>query len=89
MKKEKLNEFLDTKKSKIVLADISAEAAEVFIDSMLYAEKYAENQVVESRAYLENSGVEEPDPEDPTENEIDLLIKSLNSRELKAFLENI
>ena len=89
MEKEKLNEFLDTKKSKVDLQNTSAEAAEMFIDAMLYAEKYTGENVFESKAYSNILDTKVNNSKEATQHEIDLLSKSLDNLELKAFLENI
>lgn len=84
MKKEKLNEFLDTKKSKVNLEDISPEKLNPFIDAMLYAEKHVSNQMSESK----EEEVEETDPEDTTHDELQVIQKSLADKTLKTFLRN-
>lgn len=85
MKKEKLNEFLDTKKSKVELANISAEVALAFEKAMFYAEKYAGNTMSENNEKdVEDQG-EESDPEDLTQSEIDILQKSFKNKKLDTF----
>ena len=87
MKEEKLNEFLDTKKSKVSAEDIALERLNPFVDAMFYAEKHVQNQMSELREEKEED-VEETDPEDPTQDELEIIQKSLRARGLEAFLKN-
>ncbi len=85
MKAKVLKEFLDTKKSKVALDDLPAEKVSLFIDAMIHAEKYVspglnENDKVSAR---------EKNTKELVSDEIDLLEKSLVSKKLKVFLENI
>ena len=87
MKEEKLNEFLDTKKSKVSVEDIALERLNPFVDAMLYAEKHVQSQMTEARGEKEED-VEESDPEDPTQDELEIIQKSLRDRGLEAFLKS-
>ena len=83
MKSKLINEFLDTKKSKVELSDITPEEALSFEKAMFYAEKYVGSELKENK-----DDVEESDPEDLTSSEIDMLKKSLEDKKLDVFLSN-
>jgi len=84
VKKKIIKEFLDTKKSKVTLTDITTEDALSFEKAMFYAEKYVGSELKESKEDDE----EELDPEDPTSSEIDFLQKSLRGKKLDIFLSD-